>query len=65
MGRRITCFYSGRSWIRFVDFFQNLGKQKSVLITVLLLALIINVVGLGISTIVFVIEKLVNKFKYE
>ena len=58
-------FLYRRSWIRFVDFFQNLGKQKSVLITVLLLALIINVVGLGISTIVFVIEKLVNKFKYE
>ena len=61
MGRRIKCFLYRRSWIRFVDFFQNLGKQKSVLITVLLLALIINVVGLGISTIVFVIEKLINK----
>ena len=38
-------------------------KESSIFITFLLSALIINVVGLGISTIVFMIEKLIDKMK--
>ena len=44
----------------------GLGKtfvKSSQFITFLLSALIINVVGLGISTIVFMIEKLIDKMK--
>ena len=44
----------------------GLGKtfvESSIFITFLLSALIINVVGLGISTIVFMIEKLIDKMK--
>ena len=37
--------------------------ESSQFITFLLSALIINVVGLGISTIVFIIEKLIDKIK--
>ena len=37
--------------------------ESSQFITVFLSALIINVVGLGISTIVFMIEKLIDKMK--
>ena len=38
--------------------------KRKVFIAVLLLALIINVAGLGISTIVFLIEKLIDKMVY-
>ena len=38
-------------------------KESSIFITFLLSALIIYVVGLGISTIVFMIEKLIDKMK--
>ena len=44
----------------------GLGKtfvESRTFITFLLSALIINVVGLGISTIVFMIEKLIDKMK--
>ena len=38
-------------------------KESSIFITFLLSAFIIYVVGLGISTIVFMIEKLIDKMK--
>ena len=38
-------------------------KESSIFITFLLSALIIYVVGLGISTIVFMIEKLIDQTK--
>ena len=44
----------------------GLGKTfvgSSIFITFLLSALIINVVGLGISTIVFIIEKLIDEMR--
>ena len=44
----------------------GLGKtfeKSSIFITFLLSALMINVVGLGISTVVFMIEKLIDKMK--
>ena len=48
-----------RSWIRFVKFFKIYESKALSLLS----ALIINAVGLGISTIVFVIEKLIHKMK--
>ena len=58
MGRGIKCSHFGRCWIRY-----NFCRVRPVHFTIPFSALIINVVGLGISTIVFMIEKLINKVK--
>ena len=61
MGGRVKCSLFRRSWIRFVKFFKiNESRSEHSLLS-LLSALIINAVGLGISTIAFVIEKLIHE----
>ena len=46
---------------RMCSDFSSLSDKMRLIITNFVLALIINAVGLGISLIVFVIEKVINK----
>ena len=55
MGRRTNCIQHRRSWPRY------LLRISQVFLSTIFLALIINLVGLGISTIVFVIEIIFRK----